>query len=201
MLTRLGKPAAQGDAVDLLLECHARIRTFLGIARRVAEGAGAPPEELAAAAARVHRYFTQALPLHARDEEESILPRLRGLDPRVDRELATMLREHAEHERPLAALVGACAALAREPARHPALAATVGAATGELERHFAAHLDREEAVVFPAMRRLLHRETDAAIVREIRGRRGVAEPDLPGGDGRTASSLRPRAPGAGEGGA
>jgi iron-sulfur cluster repair protein YtfE (RIC family) len=177
LLTRLGKPAAQGDAVDLLLECHVRIRTFLGMARRVAEGASAPPDEIAAAAARVHRYFTQALPLHAQDEEDSILPRLRGLDPEVDRELATMVHEHADHARPLEALVGACAALAREPARHAELAAIVGEATAELERHFAAHLAREEAVVFPAMRRLLDGEADAAIVREIRLRRGVADPE------------------------
>jgi iron-sulfur cluster repair protein YtfE (RIC family) len=177
LLTRLGKPAAHGDAVDLLLECHVRIRTFLGMARRLAEGASAPPDEIAAAALRVHRYFTQALPLHALDEEESILPRLRGLDPEVDRELATMVHEHAEHARPLEALVGACAALAREPGRHAALAATVGGATAELERHFGAHLTREEAVVFPALRRLLDAEADAGIVREIRARRGVVEPD------------------------
>lgn len=177
MLTRLGRPAAPGDAVDLLLECHVRIRAFLGMARRLAEGAAAPPEELAATAERVHRYFAQALPLHALDEEESILPRLRGLDPEVDRELDEMVHEHAGHGPPLEALLAACAALAREPARHAALAAALGDATAELERHFAAHLAREEAVIFPAVRRLLDPAADAAIVRELRARRGVVEPE------------------------
>lgn len=172
-LTRLGRPAAPGDAVDLLLECHVRIRSFLAMARRIAEGRGAPADEVAAAAARVHRYFTQALPLHAEDEERSILPRLRGRDPAVDRELDVMVEEHADHARPLAALVEACETLARDPGRHAALAAAVGDATAELERHFADHLAREEAVVFPAMRRLLDPAADAAIVREIRRRRGV----------------------------
>jgi iron-sulfur cluster repair protein YtfE (RIC family) len=162
--------------VDLLLECHERIRFFLAMARRLAEARGAAPEEIAGTAGRVHRYFTQALPLHAEDEERSILPRLRGLDAEVDRELAAMEREHAEHEGPLGALVGACAALAEAPGRHAALAPDVGAATAELERHFDAHLAREERVIFPALRRLLSPDADAAIVGEIRARRGVTAP-------------------------
>lgn len=175
MLTRLGRPAAAGDAVDLLLECHGRIRHFLAMARRIGEAPVGDVAEVADAAGRVVRYFTQALPLHARDEEDSILPRLRGRDPALDRALADMAREHGEHEPPLAALVAACAAVARDPARHAALAGDVLAPTAELERHFAGHLAREEEVVFPAMRRLLSPADDAAIVAEIRRRRGVGE--------------------------
>jgi iron-sulfur cluster repair protein YtfE (RIC family) len=171
LLTRLGTPAVAGDAVDLLLECHVRIRAFLDMAGRIGEERSAPPAEVADAAARVHRYFTAALPLHARDEEESILPRLRGRDPDVDRELDVMVREHADHARPLEALVTACAALARDASLHDALAPAIGEATAALARHFADHLAREEAVVFPAMRRLLDASADAEIVREIRGRR------------------------------
>ncbi len=175
MLTVLGKAPARGDAVDLLLECHDRIRSFLALARRVAEAGPAERDAIPEAATRVHRYFTQALPLHARDEEDSILPRLRGRDPEVDRALEDMAREHAEHEPPLARLTGACEALARAPDRHAALAPTIAAATGELEAHFAGHLRREEEVIFPAMRRLLDRAEDAAIVRELRARRGVVD--------------------------
>ena len=60
MLGKIGRSAAPADAVALLLECHGRIRAFLAMARRVGE------------AIQVHRNFTLALPLHARDEEESI---------------------------------------------------------------------------------------------------------------------------------
>lgn len=176
MLNVIGRRAAPADAVDLLVECHERIRQFLALGRRVAEATPDQRGEVPEAAARVRRYFTQALPLHAQDEEESILPRLRGLDPAVDAALATMAHEHAEHEEPLGRLVAACEEIARDPARHAALAGAIGAAVGELERHFAAHLQREEEVIFPAMRRLLAREVDAEIVREIRGRRGVVEP-------------------------
>ncbi len=176
MLTVLGKRPATGDAVDLLLECHDRIRSFLALARRVAEAGPAEREAIPEAAGRVHRYFTQALPLHARDEEDSILPRLTGRDPAVDRELETMAREHAEHEPPMTRLVEACDAVARDPGLHAAFAPAIGAAARELEDHFAAHLRREEEVIFPAMRRLLAPADDAAIVRELRARRGVVDP-------------------------
>ncbi len=175
MLTVLGKAKAGGDVVDLLLECHDRIRAFLLFARRIGQAAADDPG-VPEAAVRVHRYFTQALPLHARDEEDSVLPRLRGREPAVDAELAAMVREHADHERPLGALVAACALLAREPGRHAALAPAIASATAELERHFEAHLRREEEVVFPALRRLLDADARAAIARELRARRGVSEP-------------------------
>ena len=175
MLTRFGKPAAPADAVDLLLECHERIRAFLAMARRIGEARDAEQDEVREAARRVHRYFTQALPLHAQDEEDSILPRLRGRDAEVDAALDAMAREHALHEAPLATLTARCDAVAADPARHAALAPEILDATAELERHFAEHLSREEAVIFPAMRRLLDATTDAAIVREIRARRGVSE--------------------------
>ena len=172
MLNRIGTQAAPVDAVGLLLDCHDRIRSFLALSRRLAEAAPGDPG-IADAAARVARYFREALPLHARDEEESILPRLRGVDPEVDAALAEMEHEHETHGPPLAALVVACDAIAAEPGRLPEFAPELARAVTHLDDHFAAHLRREEAVVFPAMRRLLSPADDAAIVREIRARRGA----------------------------
>ncbi len=173
MLTNIGRPAAAGDAVDLLLECHERIRSFLALARRIAEANHSEPGLVAEAAARVGRYFTEALPLHAQDEEVSILPRLRGLDATVDAELETMAREHREHDRPMRELVAACERIARRPESLRNLAPLVGRAAAELERHFVLHLGREETVIFPAVRRLLAPSADAAIMREIRERRAA----------------------------
>ncbi len=176
MLTRIGAAAAPRDAVDLLLECHQRIRTFLGMAGRLASPGAAGEAEVREAATRVARYFMQALPLHADDEEESILPRLRGRDAAVDAALEAMAREHGEHEPPLRVLVGACQALARDPSVQGDIAPVIAAATGELERHFAAHLRREEEIIFPAVRQLLDARADSEIVKELRARRGVVEP-------------------------
>ena len=171
MLTNLGRPPMPADAVELLLECHARIRWFLDLAGRLAAARDLPPQEIAAAAARVHRYFAQALPLHARDEEESLLPRLRGRDAAVDDELQAMRREHAEHAGPIDRLTGLCAALAADPGRLAELAPEVGLAGSLLARHFAVHLDREERVIFPAVRRTLTAEEDGRLVAEMRARR------------------------------
>lgn len=175
MLVGLGTPGARSDAVDLLLECHQRIRAFLGLALRLGDARAAEPGEVADAASRVHRYFALALPLHAQDEEESIAPRLRGRDRAVDDELETMAREHREHQRSLGTLVEACAHLSGEPGRHGELAAVLQGAADDLARQFVAHLAREEQVIFPAVRRFLDGAADAAVVKEIRQRRlGVA---------------------------
>jgi iron-sulfur cluster repair protein YtfE (RIC family) len=171
MLT-IGKRRPAHDVVDVLLECHERIRAFTAMAARLASASAPPPREVAEAAAKVRRYFADALPLHAADEEESILPRLRGRDPDVDRELAAMHREHGEHEPVLARVVALCAALAEDPSRHAELAPELGDAAEELARHFEAHLAREEQVVFPAIRRTLGEAERARVAEELRARRG-----------------------------
>ena len=85
VLTRLGRGAGAADAVGLLLDCHERIRAFTAMASRLAAPGDPGPDAIRDAAARVHRYFAEALPLHAQDEEESLAPRLRGRDPDLDR--------------------------------------------------------------------------------------------------------------------
>lgn len=167
------RPRDAGDAVDLLLECHERIRRFLGVARRLAGAAGAPEREVVEAAAAVRRYFAEALPLHAEDEERSLLPRLQGRDPALDAALATMAAEHAEHAPALGRLLAACRAL--EAGEGPAALAgrELEGAVAELDRHFERHLAAEEAWVFPAARRHLDAAEDAALVAEIRARRVV----------------------------
>jgi iron-sulfur cluster repair protein YtfE (RIC family) len=99
-----------------------------------------------------------------------MVPRLRGRGAEVERELAEMQREHVEHEPVLARLVVLCDALAADPARHAALAPELDQVATALAEHFAAHLDREERVLFPAVRALPEAER-AAMVRELRARR------------------------------
>jgi hemerythrin-like domain-containing protein len=171
MLTNLGKPPAPEDAVALLLECHGRIRSFLDLARRLGVARDVPLDVVADAAGRLHRYFSLALPLHARDEEDSVLPRLAGREREVDRELQAMRREHAEHQDPLRRLLRASVVLASSPSRLPDLAPAVAEAARDLSSHFEVHLAREESVIFPAVRRLLGPVADAEIVAEIRARR------------------------------
>jgi iron-sulfur cluster repair protein YtfE (RIC family) len=164
--------AEGGDLVDALLECHGRIRQVMAIARALA---GAGPErgaqEIREAAARVRRYFTEALPRHVEDEDASIVPRLRGLAPEVDAALGEMSAEHQHHEAQVARLVALCRRLEGAPEELPAARAELDPISRALEADFSVHLEREEQIIFPAIRRLLGEEERAAIQAEMRQRR------------------------------
>lgn len=167
MLVTLGRTPPAETPADLLLACHARIRSFTSLARACAAAADADVPD---AAARVARYFTEALPLHVRDEEDSVLPRLRGTDAALDAALDAMAAEHAAHASTLAALRAACATLVARPADVSAREELARVATA-LEADFAAHLAAEEALVVPALR-ALDGASQAAVLAEMRGRRG-----------------------------
>lgn len=171
---RLLGPAREGDddALDLLLACHERIRRFIGLAARLCED-GADLTERAEAAERVRRYFAEALPRHVADEDASLLPRLRGQDPAIDAALAQMHAEHEAHAPHLARLVALCQALAQDPADAAARAALHPLAT-QLADDFAAHLALEEQVLFVGLRERLGPAGMAALLAELRARRGQA---------------------------
>lgn len=172
MLTQLSTHRASGphDLVDLLGECHQRIRRFVALARQAGSRQDVPSDQIAQACHDVERYFTQALPLHVADEEESIDPRLRGLSPTVDGILDVTARQHQQQKVGLNALVRATSMLRNRP--HDAAARIELAVTAlALETHFEEHLRLEESVIFPAIRELLSRETQTSIVNELRKRR------------------------------
>jgi iron-sulfur cluster repair protein YtfE (RIC family) len=171
MLVKI-KPRGKGedDLWDLLLACHERIRSFIALARAVGERSDASAREVTEACLRVERYFTKALPLHVRDEEESLIPRLLGHSPELDRALLTMKEEHVAHDHRLRALLCAVSAVGDEPGV-PEKRAELVAAADELRREFAEHLQLEEAVVFPAARRFLTLASQAEIMAELRRRR------------------------------
>lgn len=171
MLVSLGAKKAPTDVVDMLLECHGRIRHFVGLAREVADAGGREPAQVAAAAGQVRRYFQEALPLHVADEEESLVPRLSGLDPALDEALAEMQSEHVAHLPGNVRLVELCAQIEADPSRLGELSAELGQLSLSLSHAFEAHLEAEEATVFPAVRARLSEGDRAAIAAELRARR------------------------------
>jgi iron-sulfur cluster repair protein YtfE (RIC family) len=171
MLTHIGPARPAEDVVELLLECHARIRALTDLAARLAATTDAPAGEIADAAARVRAYFAEALPLHAQDEEESVLPRLAGRARHVDASLVAMHRDHREHVPTVDRVIELCSTLASAPGRHAELAPALGAAAAALRDHFARHLAEEESIVFPALRRFVDPDGQAEILRELRARR------------------------------
>ncbi len=172
MLLKMGKRNTAPGVADLLLECHERIRRFMRMARSLAVASGAEVEEIRSVAGQVRRYFVESLPLHIADEHDEILPRLAGSSPEVDRALATMDTEHAEHEPLVARLVALGDELVAAPGRLPAIADELRQLACQLTAELERHLQREEQVIIPAVRQLPTSERDAVLVamRERRAR-------------------------------
>src|SRR5262245_4414109 len=83
-MLQIGRRQTEETLVGLRLACHGRIRSFLAMAVTIGERFDVPENEVAESAARVRRYFSQALPLHVEDEEESVLPRLESRSAELD---------------------------------------------------------------------------------------------------------------------
>lgn len=156
---------------DLLVECHRRIRKFAAMALRLGEVHEAPEHQIADAAHRVRRFFEQALPLHVEDEEQSVLPRLRGRDRTLDEHLQQMSAEHRSHEPLVDPLVATCRLLERSPEHHAARREELFAAASALERELEAHMRQEEELIIPAIARWVEPADRAKMVDELRERR------------------------------
>jgi len=168
MLTTLGKRSHEQPTMrDMLVDCHARIRKFCALAKRLSQGG--PAEQIRDAAAQLHRYFGIALPLHIRDEDESIRPRLERLaDPTLSDSLQMMTHEHVAADVALAELLEQWDAIARDPSDARCFAAYKP--TIWLDRHLLAHLHDEETRIFPVLDRLPRAQWDAIVV-EMKTRR------------------------------
>jgi iron-sulfur cluster repair protein YtfE (RIC family) len=175
MLIGRGPRTASFDLVDLLRECHQRIRQFSDLAVAIAARREAPIEQVVDACADVRRYFREALPLHVADEEESILPRLVGQDSQVDEALVTMHRQHSEHEPMLQQLLAACSIVQSSPGALEDLRAQILQLATEFRGAFESHLMLEESRIFPSLGSLLSPEVQNEIVQELRGRRNAAQ--------------------------
>jgi hemerythrin-like domain-containing protein len=170
MLVPLGKRPANGDVVDLLLDCHERIRKFLNMARTLAAADNAAPEEVQIVAGQIERYFVESLPLHIADEQEQILPRIASWSPETDRALAQMTDDHTTHAPVVDRLTELCRALVRDPRQLATVAPELRRIAEELTAEMDRHLEIEERVIFPALRKLPAEQRDE-ILTAMRARR------------------------------
>ena len=103
---RTGPAQHDDQPLGFLLECHGRIRHFLGLAGKLATLTDVAPAERAQAASAVHRYFSVAFPLHASDEDELLIPALRPrAEPALLERLDALGAEHRTFDALLAELV------------------------------------------------------------------------------------------------
>jgi hypothetical protein len=164
------RPAVDDDVVASLSECHARMRTFLEGMVRIAGLDDLGDPRVAPTAARCARYFREAFPLHGRDEDESVAPRLRAhaAGAGVVDALARATEEHGVMDEELTRILPVLEALAGggTPVRTDAFRADVASFSARLT----AHLALEEAVVLPAIA-ALPAPVRAAVRSEMRARR------------------------------
>lgn len=171
MLVGVGTPRRPDTLEGRLLDCHDRIRRFSALACRLSEEVDVPEQEVSEAAHQIRRYFSEALPLHVLDEEESLLPRLRGRAAELDAALERMHDEHEEHGPDIERLISLCTTLEQTPQRLPELREALAQTAVALERALQAHLEEEERVVFAGIERWLDAATCEEIAREMSGRR------------------------------
>lgn len=163
------RTAEPPSLLDLLGECHQRIRHFIGLSCEVARRRDTPAAEVSRACADAARYFSEALPLHVADEEESITPHLRDRSPAVNEALDTSSAQHVWHAAQIELLLRALGEVGRAPLDESArerLASIAAPLRTELEEHLAL----EERGIFPVIRDM-PAETQALIIDELRARR------------------------------
>jgi iron-sulfur cluster repair protein YtfE (RIC family) len=150
---RTGLRTVGPGPVDLLRECHHRIRTVLAVAARLARATDAPRAAVTEAANRALRYFVLAMPLHEEDEERSVTPRLlqAGADVELAAALTQMAGEHRATHELLSSLEDMWERIARQPSLLPTVARRMGEQTASLQRLLDGHLAMEERIVFPAV--------------------------------------------------
>lgn len=171
MLISIGGGRKKEDGlIDLLLACHERIRSFVGVAAEVGRRDDLDEAEAREALDGAARYFREAFPLHVADEEESVLPRLRDAGEDVARALEVMRLEHRAHEPLVRVLIAAIDDARATPSSTPARAALLAVAE-QAERELGIHLAQEERGIFPVIAARITADEERAAIAEVRARR------------------------------
>ena len=170
------------EPLELWLACHERVQRFCNLLERlrlhVAQH-GADAEAMQSAMS-IRRYFNEAAPRHHADEEADLFPRLlRWLaerpatltpdeDARTRAAIDALMAEHRSNEVLWSSLDAALAQIER------GVAAPLDAGQVEaFSRTYRQHIDVEEGVVMPVMKRAFSAADWKAIGRAMSQRRGV----------------------------
>lgn len=161
--------------VEMWLACHERVQRFAALLSRLAEHltAQGADEDAQVTAMSIRRYFNEAAPRHHEDEEVDMFPRLRErLDSERDRTVLGVLEQvEADHLEMAGLWKRLDAALAEVSRGQPvALEQPLIDRFATMYRH---HIDAEERVVLPALRRVLGSDDWAAVGRAMAERRGL----------------------------
>jgi hemerythrin-like domain-containing protein len=174
-LPGFGAPAVGFEQPFEMLEaCHERVNRTLDLLRRLMAHIDTNGHDTSSrsAAADVLRYFDIAAPLHHEDEEIHVFPALAGsTDATVRAAIATLQRDHERMATCWTSLRGALVQWSDDAAA-PAIDDATRQAAGDFIGIYAAHIETEESLVYPAARRCFDAAGLARIGTEMQGRRG-----------------------------
>lgn len=161
--------------VEMWLACHERVQRFAALLGRLAEhlAAQGADEDAQVTATSIRRYFNEAAPRHHEDEEVDMFPRLRErLDAERDRTVLDVLDQVEADHLEMAGLWKRLDAVLAEIARgQPVeLKQSLIDRFATMYRH---HIDAEERVILPALRKALGKADWQAVGRAMAERRGL----------------------------
>lgn len=154
----------------LLEQCHVRIRTYLRIFDAIAGDREVPAREVADAALSVRKYFEQGFPLHAADEDLSVMPRLVRSAPALAAVQAQLQSEHRGHEAVVRDVVRLSTTLYASPHARQRLLPELVRAAERLRAELEPHMVVEEQEVFPLLANI-SKADEQCILEEMRARR------------------------------
>ena len=167
------------DPIGMLGDCHRRIERFLNVQVTLAtrEKGGPLTEEHRAALETSLRYFREAAPKHTADEEESLFPRLRRIDPAKTQAILTRVDSlKQDHE---------CAGKAHDEVDRlgqrwltsgrlsPEDASRLSTVLEQLAKLYRNHIAIEDTEVFPFAASILAASDREAVGVEMAARRGA----------------------------
>jgi pyridoxamine 5'-phosphate oxidase len=169
--------------LELWRACHERVRRMIGLIQRLAAHLekSAVDTDARTTATSIRRYFDEAAPRHHEDEEEDLFPRLRSRLERLDSEQAKKVTDalatlEADHKDLSAMWHMLRAPLAR--IEHGKEATLDEATIALFVSRYRAHMEIEETVIEPVLKRLLAKRDIDAIGKTMAQRRGVDWSDL-----------------------
>lgn len=182
MPVQIGQPLESDfrNPLGLLSDCHRRIEQFLKVLLTVSRQAngGRLTDEQRDSFEAALKYFHDTAPLHTRDEEGSLFPRMREKNNAENTEkLAVLDQLHAEHN-----TAGSRHHRVDELGSEwlnsgqlsPDNARLLNELLEDLSRTYADHISLEEGEIFPLAATLLDHAEMEAIAREMASRRGLA---------------------------
>ncbi|MGA3122486.1 MAG: hemerythrin domain-containing protein [Polyangiaceae bacterium] len=141
------------DPVEALLLGHDRARHFVTVGLRLARSPQASPRLIADSASALRRFFGTALPLHDRNEEDCVVPRLLDARPgrAIEHALARMAGDHRALEAAITSLDELWARVMARPSDLAKIGEALHAGCRTLASLLEGHLQLEEESIFPAV--------------------------------------------------